>query len=71
MCYLLYVRTGLLLLCGGVFCTAVYCTVCLFLPCWNNVSGGPEMGWVIVRLVAGWGIGRGCVVGLILWLLEF
>ena len=25
MCYLIYVRTGLFLLCGGVFCTAVYC----------------------------------------------
>ena len=31
LCYLLYVRTGLFLLCGGVFCTAVYCTVCLIL----------------------------------------
>jgi len=25
LCYLLYVRTGLFLLCGSFFCTAVYC----------------------------------------------
>ena len=46
-------------------------TVCLIFPCWKNVSGGPELGWVIVLLVAGRVIGRGWVVGLILWLLEF
>jgi len=46
-------------------------TVCLILPCWKRVSGGPELGWVIVLLSAGLGIGRGWVVGLILWLLEF
>ena len=45
-------------------------TVCLILP-WKKVSSGPELGWVIVLLLAGRGIGRGWVVGLILWLLEF
>jgi len=28
----------------------------------ENVSGGPELGWVIVRLDAGWVIGRSWVV---------
>ena len=28
-------------------------TVCLVLPCWKRVSGGPELGWVIVCLSAG------------------
>ena len=28
-------------------------TVCLFLPCWKNVSGVPELGRVIFRPVAG------------------
>ena len=46
-------------------------TVCLILPCWKKVSDSPELWWVIVRLVAGRGIGRDWVVGLILWLLEF
>jgi len=46
-------------------------TVCLILPCWKKFSGGPELGWVIVFLSAGWGIVRGWVVALILWLLEF
>ena len=46
-------------------------TACLILPCWKKVSGGPELGSVFVRLVAGLGIGRGWVVGVILWLLEF
>ena len=31
-------------------------TVCLILLCWKNFSGGPELGWVIVLLVAGRGI---------------
>ena len=45
--------------------------VSLILPCWKNFSGGPVLGWVFVRLVAGPDIGRWWVVGLILWLLEF
>jgi len=45
-------------------------TVCLILPCWKKVSGGPDLGWTIDRLVAGRGIGRGWVVGFILWFLE-
>jgi hypothetical protein len=50
----MYVRTGLFLLCGGVFCTAVYCH-CLSDPSLlEKVSSGPELGWVIV-LLAGWG----------------
>jgi len=28
-------------------------TVCLVLPCWKRVSGGLELGWVIVCLSAG------------------
>ena len=28
----------------------------------ENVSGGPELGWDIVRLEAGWVIGRSWVV---------
>ena len=56
-----------------VVCSALLyiATVCLILPCWKKFSGGPELGWVIVLLVAGRVIGRGWVVGLILWLLEF
>ena len=69
MLFILYVRTGLFLLCGGVFCTAVYCH-CLSDPCWKKIFGGPELGWVIVLLSAGRGISRGWVVGLILWLLD-
>ena len=45
--------------------------VCLILPCWKKFSGGAELGWVIILLSAGWGIGGGWMVGLILWLLEF
>jgi len=59
------------LLCGVVFCTAVYCTVCLILPSWKKVSGVPDLGWTIVQLVPGRGIGRDRVVGFILWFLEF
>jgi hypothetical protein len=45
--------------------------VCLILPCWKKFSGGPVLGWVFVRLVAGPDIGSCWVVGLILMLLEF
>jgi len=65
------VRTGLSLLCGGVFCTAVFATVCLILRWWKKFSGCPVLGRVFVRPVAGRGIGKGWVVGLILWLLQF
>jgi len=70
--FTLYVHTGLFLLCGGVFCTAVYCH-CLSDPSLlEKVSGVPELEWVIVLILAGRGTGRGWVVGLILWLfLEF
>jgi len=33
-------------------------TVCLILPFSKKVSGGPQLGWVIVLLVAGRGIRR-------------
>jgi len=33
-------------------------TVCLILPFWKKFSGVPELGWVIVLLVAGRGIRR-------------
>jgi hypothetical protein len=33
-------------------------TVCLILPFSKKVSGGPELAWVIVILVAGRGIRR-------------
>ena len=49
--FTLYVCTGLFLLCGGVFCTAVYCH-CLSDPSLlEKVSGGPELGWAIVLLI--------------------
>jgi len=35
------------------------------------VIGVPKLGWVVVILSVGRGIGRGWVVGLFLWLLEF
>ena len=40
-------------------------------PCWEKVIGSPKLGWVIVILSVGLSIGRGWVVGLFLWLLEF
>jgi len=46
-------------------------TACLLRPCWEKFIGGPKLGWVIVILSVGQGIGRGWVVGLFLWLLEF
>jgi len=58
----------------AVWWCLLHCCIlhCLSDPsCWKKVSGGPELGVVIVRLVAGRGIGRGWVVGIILWLLEF
>ena len=58
MCYLMNVRTGLFLLCGGVFCTAVYCHCMSDPSCWKKVSGVPELRWVIVLQVAGRGIRR-------------
>ena len=45
--------------------------VCQILRCWKKVSGGPELGRVFVCPVSGRVIGRGWVVRLILWLLEF
>jgi len=53
LCYLLYVRTGLLLLYGGVFCTAVYC-YSLYDPSllekgfrcsWVGVGHCPSVSW--------------------------
>jgi len=68
--FIQYVRTGCSF-CVVVSSALLYiATVCLIFPCWKNVSGGPELGWVIVFL-AGRGIGRDWVVWLILWLLEF
>ena len=46
-------------------------TACLLRPCWEMVIGVPKLGWVVVILSVGRGIGRGWVVGLFLWLLEF
>jgi len=72
---LCYLHSMCILACS--FCVVVdsallyIATVCLILPCWKKFSGGPELGLVIVLLSAGRGIGRGRVVGLILWLLEF
>ena len=43
----------------------IFHKVCLILPRWKKVSGGPELAWVPV-LSAGRGIGMGWVVGLIL-----
>jgi len=39
-------------------------TACLLRPCWEKVIGSPKLGWVIVILSVGWGIGSGWVVGL-------
>jgi len=64
MCYLLYVRTGLFLLCGGVFCTLYIATVCLVLHCWKKVSDCAEFGWFIVLLVAGSGYFGAKILGL-------
>jgi len=38
-------------------------TACLLRPCWEKVLGSPKLGWVIVILSVGQGIGRGWVVG--------
>jgi len=46
-------------------------TACLLRPCWERFIGSPKLGWVIVILSVGWGVGGGWVVGLFLWLLEF
>jgi len=46
-------------------------TACLLGPCWETFIGSLKQGWVIVILSVGRGIGRGWVVGLFLWLLEF
>jgi len=46
-------------------------TSCLLRPCCEKFIGSPKVGWVIVILSVGRGIGRGRVVGLFLWLLEF
>ena len=46
-------------------------TACLLSPCWEKVISSPKLGWVIVILLVGQGIGSGWVVGLFLWLLEF
>jgi len=46
-------------------------TACLLRPCWEKVLGVPKLGWVVVILLVGRGIGRGWVVGLFLWRLEF
>ena len=35
-------------------------TACLLRPCWEKFIGSPKLGWVIVSLSVGWGIGRGC-----------
>ena len=69
--FTLYVHNGLFLLCGGVFCTAVYCHCLSDHSLLEKVSGGPELGWGIVLPLAGRGIGRGWVVGPRLWLLGF
>ena len=46
-------------------------TACLLRPSWEMFIGSPKLAWVIVILSVGRGIGRGWVVGLFLWLLEF
>jgi len=46
-------------------------TACVLRPCWEKFIGSPKLGLVIVILSVGRGIGRGWVVGLFLWLLEF
>ena len=46
-------------------------TACVLHPCWEKFIGSPKLEWVIVILSVGRGIGRGRVVGLFLWLLEF
>jgi len=46
-------------------------TACLLDLCWEKFIGSPKMGWVVVILSVGQDIGRGWVVGLFLWLLEF
>jgi len=38
--------------------------VSLILPCWKNFSGGPVLGWVFVRLMAGPAIGVAGWLGL-------
>jgi len=72
LCYLRYMRVLACSFCVVVSSALLYiATVSQILPCWGKVSGGPELGWVIVLLSAGRGIGRDWVVRLILWLLEF
>ena len=56
---------------GGVFCAAVCCHCLFATSLLGKVIGSPKLGWVVVILLVGWGIGRGCVVGLFLWLLKF
>jgi len=46
-------------------------TACVLRPCLEKFISSPKLGWVIVILSVGRGIGRGWVVGLFLWLLEF
>ena len=46
-------RTGLFLLCGDVLCSVVYWHCLSDTSFSKKVSGGPQLGWVIVRLVAG------------------
>jgi len=46
-------------------------TACLLCPCWETFIGSRKLGWVIVILSVGWGIGGDWMVELFLWLLGF
>ena len=43
-------------------------TACLLRPCWEKVLSSPKLGWVVVILSVGRGIGRGWVVGLFIFM---